>query len=89
VIAAYQAGATVYQLGRRFSISCQTVNKILKSHGIPMRRTVSPQQTYQAARLYQDGWSLANIGERLAVSLETVRQRLLERGVRLRPRPGR
>lgn len=89
VIATYEAGATVYQLGQRFGIARQTVSKILKRHGVPMRRTgLSPDQISQAARLYEDGWSLARIGERLKVSADTVRLRLLERGVKLRPRPG-
>jgi len=39
VIAAYQAGATAYQLGQRFEISRHTVSKILKRHGIKLRRT--------------------------------------------------
>lgn len=39
VIAAYQAGATVYDLQHRFDIACQTISKILKRHGVQLRRT--------------------------------------------------
>lgn len=89
VVAAYEAGATVYQLAHRFGIARQTVSKILKRHGVQMRRTgLSPEQTAEAARLYDQGWSLARIGARMDVSPETVRLRLAARGTQLRPRPG-
>jgi hypothetical protein len=81
----YKAGATVYELGDRFGISRQTVGKILKHHGVTMRRQgLSPEQISEATSLYGAGWSLARIGERLSVDAETVRQRLRERGVRIR-----
>ncbi|WP_211351745.1 helix-turn-helix domain-containing protein [Haloactinospora alba] len=87
IVAAYEAGATVYELGRRFGIARQTVSKILKRHGAQMRRTgLSPDQIDEAARLYVLGWSLARIGRRMEVSPDTVRLRLLERGVRMRDR---
>jgi hypothetical protein len=60
LIAAYQAGATVYDLAAQFGIARQTVSSILKRHGIPLRRQgLSPEQIDQAAQLYQDWWSLA------------------------------
>jgi lambda repressor-like predicted transcriptional regulator len=87
VIAAYEAGATVYQLGRQFGIARQTVSKILHRHGITMRMGgLGPEQVDEAARLYEAGWTLAKIGKRAGVSADTVRNRLLERGVRMRPR---
>lgn len=85
VTAAYEAGATVYQIGQRFGIARQTVSKILKLRGVQMRRI---GLTAEAVQLYEDGWSLARIGKRLAVSPETVRLRLLGEGTQLRPRPG-
>jgi transposase-like protein len=90
LIAAYQTGATVYQLARRFGLSRQTISKILHQRGIEMRMTgLSPAEVDEAVRLYADGWSLARIGRRLSVSPETIRLRLIEQGVQLRPRPGR
>ncbi|MFV2194770.1 helix-turn-helix domain-containing protein [Nocardiopsis sp. LOL_012] len=87
VVAAYEAGATVYQLSRRFGIARQTVSKILKRHSAKMRRTgLTPEQIATAAYLYEGGLSLARIGERLAVSPDTVRLRLIERGVQMRDR---
>jgi lambda repressor-like predicted transcriptional regulator len=90
LITAYEAGATVYHLGRQFGIARQTVSKILHRRGIPMRMTgLSPSQIEEAARLYESGWSLAQVGMHMEVSSDTVRLRLLEHGVRMRPRPGR
>ncbi|MFF5498942.1 hypothetical protein [Streptomyces aquilus] len=90
LIAAYEDGATVYQLGDQFSISRQTVSKILKRNGVEMRmRGLSAEQIDEAARLYEAGQSLARIGERLGVDAWTVRARLVERGVRMRDTHGR
>lgn len=42
LIAGYQAGATVYELGARFGIERRTVSNILHRHQVPMRRRTSP-----------------------------------------------
>lgn len=89
LIAAYEGGATVYQLGQRFGINRQTVAAILKRYGITMRRGgLSAEQVDEAVGLYEAGWSLARIGNRMGVNDMTVRSRLLERGVLMRPRRG-
>jgi DNA invertase Pin-like site-specific DNA recombinase len=90
LIAEYQAGATVYQLGERFGISRQTVGKILKRQGVTMRmQGLTPEQIEEAVRLYEGGWSLARIGTKLKVDAGTVHARLRERGVRMRDTHGR
>jgi Mn-dependent DtxR family transcriptional regulator len=90
LIAGYEAGATVYELGDRFGISRQTVGKILKRRGVTMRRRgLNQQQIDEAVQLYENGWSLARIGERMQVDPTTVLNRLLERGVRTRDTQGR
>ena len=90
LIAGYQAGATVYELGGRFGISRQTVSAVLKRHGVAMRqRGLSSEQTDEAVRLYETGQSLARIGERMGVDPTTVLTRLRERGVRTRDAHGR
>jgi hypothetical protein len=89
LVAAYQDGATVYQLGHRFGVSRQTASKILHRHGVAMRMTgLTNEQTDEAARLYETGWTVAKIGKHLQVSPDTVRLRLIERGVPMRPRGG-
>ena len=90
LIAGYQAGATVYELGDRFGINRRTVSKILHRRHVPMRmRGLSPEQIDEAVRLYEAGWSLARIGERMNVDGTTVLARLRERGVRTRDAQGR
>ncbi|GAB2969140.1 hypothetical protein GCM10017788_80170 [Amycolatopsis acidiphila] len=85
LIAGYQAGATVYELGYRFGIERRTVSDILHRHGVPKRRRgLSPQQVDHAIHLYHQGWSLARIGIRMQVAADTVRKRLLEGGVTMR-----
>jgi DNA-binding transcriptional ArsR family regulator len=90
LIEGYKAGATVYELGERFSISRQTVSRHLHRHDVPMRqRGLSPEQIDEAVRLYEAGWSLARVGERMGVDATTVLMRLRERGVRTRDAQGR
>jgi DNA-binding transcriptional ArsR family regulator len=90
LIAEYKAGATVYQLGRRFGISRQTVSRHLHRHGLSMRmQGLSPEQTEEAVRLYEAEWSLAQIGQHLSVDAGTVQARLREQGVRMRDAQGR
>jgi hypothetical protein len=46
LIAGYQAGATGYELGDRFSVERRTVSNILKRHDVPMRRRgLSPSRS--------------------------------------------
>ncbi len=60
MVAGYQAGATVYELGDQFGIDRKTVSRILQRHNIPMRRTgLLPKQVDEATWLYQGGWSTA------------------------------
>lgn len=81
--AGYEAGATVYELGKQFGISRQTVGKLLKQHGVTMRRQgLSPERVHEASLLYESDRSLVRMSERRGVDAETVRQRLKERGVR-------
>jgi hypothetical protein len=66
LIASYQAGATVYELGDLFEIDRKTASRILRRHDTPMRRTgLRPEQIDEAAQLYKDGWSTAQIAKRM------------------------
>jgi hypothetical protein len=90
LIAGYQAGATVYELGTRFGIERRTVSKILKRHNVPMRRRgLSPEQVDDAIHLYNLGWSLARVGEHLGVDHVTVLTKLREHGIPTRDTHGR
>lgn len=90
LIAGYQAGATVYELGARFGIERRTVSNILKRHDVPMRRRgLCPEQIDDAIHLYNLGWSLARVGVHLGVDHTTVLTKLRERGVPTRDSHGR
>ncbi|MQA63863.1 MAG: hypothetical protein GEU86_20900 [Actinophytocola sp.] len=90
LIAGYQAGATVYELGDRFGIERRTVSTVLRRHGVPMRRrSLSIDQVDTAIYLYTLGWSLARVGEHLGVDPTTVLNCLRRRGVRTRDAHGR
>jgi hypothetical protein len=90
LIAGYQAGATVYELGDRFGIERRTVSTVLRRHGVPMRRrSLSIDQIDTAIHLYTLGWSLARVGEHLGVDPTTVLNCLRRRGVRTRDAHGR
>ncbi|MEU3198819.1 helix-turn-helix domain-containing protein [Streptomyces sp. NPDC006996] len=90
LIAAYKAGASVYELGRRFGISRQTVGDILKRHNVKTRfRKFTDEQVDVAVQLYEQGLSLARVGERLNVTGDTIRAHLLKRGVKMRDAHGR
>ncbi len=90
LIASYQAGATVYELGDRFGIERRTASNILHRHGVPIRRRcLSPEQVDDAIHLYNLGWSLARVGGHLGVDHTTVLAKLRERSVPTRDTHGR
>jgi hypothetical protein len=90
LIAGYEAGAMVSELGARFGIERRTVSVILRRHGMPMhRRSLSTDQVDIAIHLYTLGWSLARVGKRLDVDPTTVLNHLRKRGVRTRDTCGR
>jgi hypothetical protein len=90
LIAEYQSGATVYELGDQFGIERRTVSSILHRHGVPMRRRgLSPDQVDHAIHLYKLGWSLARVGDHLDVNHTTVLTKLRERGIPTRDSHGR
>jgi DNA-binding NarL/FixJ family response regulator len=85
LVTGYQAGATVYELAKRFKIHRTTVSQHLQRQGVPMRgRSLSEEQVTIAAQLYRQGWSVAKIGERFEVDQTTVWRVLRERGVVMR-----
>lgn len=89
LIAAYEAGATVYDLATQFKINRKTVSEILHREGVRIRGRLSNEQVDEAVRLYDAGRSLARIGSTLGTTANTVRARLLERGVTTRDTQGR
>ncbi|MPZ00252.1 MAG: helix-turn-helix domain containing protein [Actinophytocola sp.] len=79
VIAAYRAGATIYELADRFGVDRKTASRILHRHHVAMRRQgLSPAQSAEASELRAAGWTLQRIGNRFNVSARTVARRLGE-----------
>jgi hypothetical protein len=85
LVAAYQAGSTVYELAKHFGIHRATVGQHLRTRGVD---TTPPGLDLDdlpiAVKLYQEGWSLAKIAERFDTSSNTVRKSLRETGVVMR-----
>lgn len=85
LVAAYQAGSTVYELGAQFGINRETVGKHLRACGVDTTPPgLRPEDVPTAARLYGTGQSLAIIAERFGTTANTVRNRLMEIGVVMR-----
>ncbi|HSX03048.1 MAG TPA: hypothetical protein VLI05_07130 [Candidatus Saccharimonadia bacterium] len=86
----YRAGATVYELAARFSISRATVGQHLRRQGVDTKPPgLGPDNVPAAAKLYQQGWALARIAAKYDTTSSTVHRRLLEAGVRMRDAQGR
>jgi transposase len=81
MITGYQAGATVYELGRQFGVNRKAVSTILRRYGVSMRRQgLHSEQIEEAARLRAAGWTLDEVGNQLSVDARTVARRLHDVG---------
>jgi transposase-like protein len=90
ILAAYHAGATTREVGKRFGVAHSSVNKLLKQHGVtPRRRSPSPDELQRAAELYEAGLSTRVIAEHLGFGASTILRALSKAGVVIRPRFGR
>ena len=80
LIAAYQAGSSVYELAEQFGCHRETVSRRLKSRGVQMRgAALGKKQLDEAERLYAGGLSPAKVAEQIRVNATTVRRRLRAR----------
>jgi hypothetical protein len=90
LVAGYQEGAKLRELGRQFGIHPGTAGLILRRSGTEMRpKGLSPEQELEAERLYSSGLSLMRVGDRLGADGETARRTMISRDVRLRDSSGR
>lgn len=89
LVQAYQGGMTTAQLRQRYSLSQGSVIKLLRQHGVPMRRQgLTDEQIETAIQKYEAGQSLATIGRKLGVDHGTVWRALKKRGVQMRDTRG-
>lgn len=94
LVEAYRQGVGTPELCYCYQLAKGSVLKILKEHGVTMRRQpLTEHQIDQAVDLYAAGDSLATIGRHLGSTATTVRAALQARGIGMRPaggsRPGR
>jgi hypothetical protein len=89
-VARYEAGESSIALGRTFGIGKNSVIRLLRDAGVPIRNQgLSDDQITEPVRLYESGLSLAKIGIQLGVDHGTVRRQLLKHGVKMRDSHGR
>jgi transposase-like protein len=85
LVEGYLAGATVYDLARRFEVHRSTVSIVLERNGVSRRsRLLNGERVLQAASLYAAGSTLALVGRELGVSRSTVALALKRAGVQIR-----
>jgi transposase-like protein len=87
IIAAYQAGATTREVGRRFGLAHSSVNKLLRAHGVSARRrSPSADEMRRAIELYEAGLSTRVIAQHLGCGASTILRALTKAGVTIRTR---
>lgn len=86
LVALYQEGATLVELGERFSVHRRTVAAHLVRRSIPVRRRgLDECNLAEAVELYAGGLSLMEVGLRFGVSQQAVRRALATAGAAIRP----
>ena len=91
LIAQYEAGHSVRQLGAQFGINRETVLEHLKRAGVPRRpnvRKMSDAQVVRAVELYANNLSLAKVAVQFDVNAATIRREFAVAGIAIRPRRG-
>lgn len=88
VIADYQAGATLMELGAKYGVSYMTIQRRLVDCGVQLRpRTnVVDRDTPAIAEAYQDGASVPDLAKQFGYSIPTIYKALRAANVPSRPR---
>ncbi|TDO92389.1 hypothetical protein C8D81_0143 [Enemella evansiae] len=86
LVALYEAGATLVELGERFRVHRRTAAAHLVRRSVPIRRRgLAACDLAEAVELYVDGLTLMEVGLRFGVSQQAVRRALAAEGVPIRP----
>lgn len=86
LVALYWEGATLVELGERFSVHRRTVAAHLVRRSVPTRRGgLAEANVAEAVELYTGGLTLMEVGRRFGVSQQAVRRALAAEGVAIRP----
>jgi transposase-like protein len=85
LIQTYRDGTPTTHLAVTYQLSKTTAAKLLRDHGVPLRRQgLTAEQAEQAVELYESGLSLAQCGEKLGVHPSGVHVELKRTGVVMR-----
>ncbi|GAA3958312.1 hypothetical protein GCM10022231_17280 [Gordonia caeni] len=85
LVASYESGATLVQLGERFSIHRRTAAAHLARRSVPIRRRgLDECHLAEAIELYAGGLTLVEVGLRFGVSQQAVRRALVAGGAEIR-----
>lgn len=86
LVGLYEAGATLVELGERFSVHRRTAAAHLVRRSVRIRRRgLDESHLAEAVELYAEGLSLMEVGLRFGVSQQAVRRALAVEGVEIRP----
>lgn len=86
LVASYESGATLVELGERFSIHRRTAAAHLLRRSVPIRRRgLDECHLAEAIELYAGGLTLVEVGLRFGVSQQAVRRALVAEGAEIRP----
>lgn len=87
LVALYEQGMTLAQLGERFGVYHRTVAAHLVRRSVPMRvRGLAEEHTCEAVRLYEGGMTLMEVGLHFGVSQGAVKRAVAAAGATVRPR---
>ena len=89
LVQGYLDGVPVDELAVRFNVNPSTVQKHVRSQGLPRRSPrLGPTHIEDAAQLYLGGESLLTLGKRYGIGKDAVARSLRKAGVKLRRRNG-
>lgn len=85
LVALYEEGATLVELGERFSVHRRTAAAHLVRRSVPIRsRGLDDSHLAEAVELYLSGLTLMEVGLRFGASQQAVRRALAAEGVTIR-----
>lgn len=85
----YDAGSSMNDLARLFSVHRSAIVRALQEQGVPRRtRGLTDEEAAEAGRLYQEGWSIMRLRQKFGCSDSAVMTALAKLGIKTRPRNG-
>lgn len=85
----YDAGSSMNDLARLFSVHRSAIVRALQEQGVSRRTCgLNDEEAAEAGRLYQQGWSLLRLRQKFGYSDSAVTTALRKVGVPTRPRNG-